>query len=442
MSARQSLSVCLVTYAAAGPLRRFLLAALDYADELVVTLDSRCSKETVAVAVELADSVAVADLDGLAERAQGWTAERARGDWILALDDDEIMAPGFGDRLPELLAGRYSHYHLPVRWVVWGPGGSPQWLRQFPWYPNQATRLFRNVSGTFHHPARLHSVWQVAGDGRSLQNPDVAIYHLNLLEMKRTDRERKVVTQYRPLAADELPTCEEYYLFEDYVETLEFGSVPEALARRVVDGSGAAPRRAPRGSPPPLRLDSSELAAHIAERSEDPPIWSAEYLSHTTPERWFTNRGCTVEVTVRNTSEATWGSSGQTAGRVVLSYRWRDQDGVIVVPQGDVALLPRPCLPGEVVSFEAGVWTPSEAGRYILEWEMLCERVGWFSDRGVAPLSTEVEIEERGPRPAAPHFPAPPPIAREPGTPELQATEALVRRRSGPLLRLRRRWLT
>jgi hypothetical protein len=424
-----------VTHAPAVQLRPFLLGALDYADELVVTLDSRCDDEAIAVASALADSVAVADLDGLAERARGWTAEHASGDWILALDDDEIMAPGFRQRLPELLAGRYSHYHLPVRWVVPEPPASLRWLRQFPWYPNQATRLFRNVSGTFRQPPRLHSVWEVAGDGCSLQDPQTAIYHLNLAQLTRTERERKVRARYRPMAGLDLPTCEEYYLFEDYGETLEFAPVPAAVARQLADGPDYVPHRAPTGSPEPVRVGSAELSTFLAERADDPPIWSAQYLSHTTPERWFTNRGCAVEVSVRNTSESTWGSSGDTVGRVVLSYRWRDPDGRMVVPQGDIALLPRPCAPGEEVTIAAGMWTPPRAGRYILEWEMLSERVGWFSDRGVAPLSTEVEVEERGARPAAPHFPAPPPQARHPASGSA-AREAVVGREPGPLWRL------
>jgi hypothetical protein len=388
----------------------------DYADEIVVTVDSRAREDVVGTARALADSVALADLDGLAENARGWTADRARGDWILALDDDEMMAPGFADRLPDLLSSRWSHFHLPVRWVVPGPGldGEPRWLRQFPWHPNQATRLFRNVSGTFHQPARLHSVWEVAGDGCSLYDEDVAIYHLNLALESREERERKIDARYRPMAVGGRPTCEEYYLYEDYEHTLEYGAVPAEVAGALAGEEPWAPTR--RFPARVAQVSAPELALHRAAREADPPIWSAEYLDHTTPDRLYTNRGCTVEVRVRNTSAATWGSTGEVVGRVVLSYRWRREDGELVVPQGDIALLPRPCAPGEETTLTAGLWTPREAGRYVLEWEMLCERVAWFSDRGVPPLAVNVEVSELGPRPGAPHFPGqerePVPIAR------------------------------
>src|SRR4051812_26025821 len=213
----------------------------DYADEIVVTVDSRSPDDVVDTAQALADSVALAALDGLAENARGWTAERAQGDWILALDDDELMAPGFADRVPDLLSSRWSHFHLPVRWVVHGPDGEPRWLRQFPWHPNQATRLFRNVSGTFHQPAHLHSVWEVAGDGCSLSDEDLAIYHLNLALESREERERKIDARYRPMAVGGRPTCEEYYLYEDYDHTLEYGSVPDQIADALNGDGGGGP---------------------------------------------------------------------------------------------------------------------------------------------------------------------------------------------------------
>jgi hypothetical protein len=399
----QTLSVCVVTNATEARLRSALTAMRDYADEIVVTLDSSTRDDAVDAARALSDSVAIADLDGLAENARGWTAERARGDWILALDDDELMAPGFAARLPELLSSRWSHFHLPVRWVVPGPDGALRWLRQFPWHPNQATRLFRNVSGTFRQPARLHSVWEVAGDGSSLYDDDVAIYHLNLAMYSREEREEKMARRYRPMAAGGLPTCEEYYLFEDYDHTIEYGEVPAEVAAALSDDEQPLP--AQRFPPPVDPAGAVELASYRAAHEPEPPIWSAEYLEHTTPDRWFTNRGCTVELAVRNTSAATWGTSGEVVGRVVLSYRWRRPDGELVIPQGDISLLPHPCAPGEELRLIAGLWTPPEPGRYVLEWDMLCERVSWFSDRGVAPLRVPVEITELGPRPPAPHFP-------------------------------------
>ena len=168
--------------------------------------------------------------------------------------------------------------------------------------------------------------------------------------------------------------------------------------------SRAAERRARPELPEVESITYAELLTHCDERSADPPIWGAEYLAHDTPDQLGANRGSTATVTVRNTSLATWRSLGQVHGRVLLSYRWFTPDGQLVVPQGDISILPQAVPPGATTTVLAGLWTPPEPGAYRLEWDMLCERVAWFSVRGVPPLSHAVEIVDLGPRPRAPHF--------------------------------------
>jgi len=218
----------------------------------------------------------------------------------------------------------------------------------------------------------------------------------------RAGREGKVRRHYRR-AQPGAPSCEEYYLYEEYLETASLQPLPENVLDRPPTGRAldrAAHMRA-RASlrPAPLRASHGDLEAHVAERSDDPPIWSAEYLSHDTPATLGANRGYRRDVRVRNTSAATWRSLGGIVGRVALSYRWFGKDGSIVIPQGDVSLLPRAVVPGGEADVVAGLWTPREPGRYFLDWDMLCERVAWFSVRGVAPLRVAVEIVAAGPRP-------------------------------------------
>jgi hypothetical protein len=397
------LSVCAVVSAPAPRLEAWLQHVRSFADEIVLSVDAASDPATIEVARARADDVALVQLDGIPNPAYGWTAERATGDWILALDDDEVVAGELARALPRLLAERVTHYHLPVRWVVRDHAGRLAWIRRFPWYPNHATRLFRNLRGTFRHPPQLHAVWEVAGEGRALPPELDSIFHLDLALKDRSQREAKR-ERYRRGAMPGVPTCEEYYLYEDY------GTAEELVALEPVEPAveavlaGAAPPLAAPGSAsgPIVTLDD-----YSADRSPEPPIWSAEYLAHETPEEVGTNRGYAVPFRVRNTSAGTWRSVGTVVGRVVISYRWRRPDGSLVIPQGDVTLLPEALRPGETADVVAGLWTPPEPGRYLLAWEALCERVAWFSDRGVPPLVVEVEVVDRGPRPAAPHFPAP-----------------------------------
>lgn len=401
-----SLSVCSVVSAPAPRLEAWLRHVRTFADDIVLSVDAASDPATIDVARAHADDVALVELGGLPNPAYGWTAERARGDWILALDDDEVLAAEFARTLPVLLADRVTHYHLPVRWVVQRADGRLAWIREFPWYPNHATRLFRNLRGTFHHPPQLHAIWEVAGEGRALPPELGAIYHLDLALKDRREREQKR-ERYRRNALPGVPTCEEYYLYEDYVSDEDLVPVEPVEPSIEAVLAGVPPERRPPGDEPGAPPAVVTLDAYTADRSPEPPIWSAAYLDHGTPGELGTNRGYAVPFSVRNTSEGTWRSVGTVVGRVVISYRWRRPDGSLVIPQGDITLLPEALRPGEVADVVAGLWTPKEPGRYVLAWEALCERVAWFSDRRVAPLLHEVEVVDRGPRPAAPHFPAP-----------------------------------
>jgi hypothetical protein len=382
-----------------------------FADEVVLSVDAAAGPEVLEVARRYADDVAVVELDGLPNRAYGWTAERTTGDWILALDDDELLTESLIGRLPGLLEGNVTHYHVPVRWLVHRPPEGLAWIRQFPWYPNHATRLFRNLAGCFRHPPELHGVWQIAGEGRALPaDGDEAIYHLNLALLDRPERERKIAGRYRRLAAGGRPTCEEYYLYEDYGDVELVPVTEEAPLTLLPDRAGRPATRSRPITPAEATVPIASvetLRAHELDRAPEPPIWSAAYLSHDTPTVLGTNRGALATLRVRNTSEATWQSRGDVAGRVVISYRWRAADGSFAVAQGDVTLLPAAVPPGGEAEVVAGLWTPAEPGPYRLEWDMLCERVSWFSDRGVPPLVHEVDVRDLGVRPRASHF-APP----------------------------------
>ena len=405
-----SLSICTVTNASPADLEQWILRAREVADEVVVTVDAAADPRSVELARRLADTVAVAELPAFANPAYAWTAGLARGEWVLMLDDDELLAPGFAKAARSLMADRrYTHYHLPVRWVVARDDGSCGYIRQFPWWPNHATRLFRNAGGLARHAPAPHSAWEVAGEGAALSGDDVSIYHLDLVLRDRAERERKVAATYRrPGAA----TCEEYYLYEDYADDLEIAPVPPGVL-----GPAGLPAQRPRALGSVLRrrkqpvrhVSLGELEAFAAERSDHPAIWSAQYVDHATPGTLGANRGYSVPVTVRNTSLATWSSRGDVDGRVLLSYRWfREGRTEPVIAQGDISFLPHAVAPGHATVISAGLWTPPEPGTYRLEWDMLCERVSWFSARGVEPLAVSVTVVDIGPRPGAPHFaPAP-----------------------------------
>jgi hypothetical protein len=396
-----TLSVVLMTKDSGGHLRWWLDRVRRYADEIVVGVDAASTDDTYELARAGADQVHVLELAGIVEPSKDWLAKQARGDWVLMLDDDEALPADADRQLPALLGDRrYTHYALPVRWVVPAPTGGLAWLAQHPWHSPRWVRLARNIGGLLRVEPLMHAVPEVAGEGCAL-SPDgpMALYHLDLLWRDRPAREAKMA-RYRVAAGTDRPTGEEHYLYEDYASTLAYVAVPPEEHLLVDPGRGRR-GRVPADQPV---VSLADLGAHNLDISDDPPIWSLEWLGHDTPARLLTNRGYVVRLGVRNTSRGTWRSPGTVRGRVALSHRWEAAAWGSEVPLGDVTLLDHALGPGDEAEMVAGLWTPRWPGRYTLVWDMLCERVAWFSARGAPPLRVEVDVVDDGPRPDAPHF--------------------------------------
>jgi O-antigen ligase len=94
-----------------------------------------------------------------------------------------------------------------------------------------------------------------------------------------------------------------------------------------------------------------------------------------------------TDVRVTNTGRMTW-----TADDVFhLAYHWYDTDRR-KLEDGRRTLLPRDVGPGEAITLRAELQAPRSEGRYLLAWDMVQERVTWFSDQGLAPAVVAVTV--------------------------------------------------
>ncbi len=100
-----------------------------------------------------------------------------------------------------------------------------------------------------------------------------------------------------------------------------------------------------------------------------------------------------VPITVKNTSNFTWLSSGPNP--VDLGYHWTDASGKVVVWEGLRTTLPADVAPGASVTLQAQIAFPSVQGTYTLRWDLVREGVTWFSGKGVPTFDQSVVI---GPR--------------------------------------------
>jgi hypothetical protein len=126
----------------------------------------------------------------------------------------------------------------------------------------------------------------------------------------------------------------------------------------------------------------------------------------------------TTGVRVTNTGRLTWG-----ADRLFhLSYHWYDTAGR-KVEDGRRTRLPRDVAPGETVALHAEVQAPAAPGSYVLAWDMVQERVAWFSDRAVPAAEVPAQVAEAPAAaavvPPSAARPAAPPPDWQPGRAEL-----------------------
>jgi hypothetical protein len=96
----------------------------------------------------------------------------------------------------------------------------------------------------------------------------------------------------------------------------------------------------------------------------------------------------TVPVTLRNDGPMVWLANG--ALPVNLSYHWLSEDKKkALVFEGARTVLPHDVQPGETVAVDANLVAPPKPGAYYLQWDLVQERVAWFSYKtGVASEAT------------------------------------------------------
>ncbi|HEX5855864.1 MAG TPA: hypothetical protein VFZ57_09605 [Thermoanaerobaculia bacterium] len=104
------------------------------------------------------------------------------------------------------------------------------------------------------------------------------------------------------------------------------------------------------------------------------------------------------QVIVANLSDQVWPAAAWNAtGRVVnLSYHWLALDGTVLVNDGLRTPLPFDLRPKRRVAFEARVALPEMAGRYLLEFDLVQEGVGWFASHGSPSARVVFEVTAHG----------------------------------------------
>ena len=101
-----------------------------------------------------------------------------------------------------------------------------------------------------------------------------------------------------------------------------------------------------------------------------------------------------IPVRITNPTSEVWSANGDGTGTLAvhLSYHWIDFAGRVVVYDGSRTTLPRDLRPGETVSVDARVASPTTPGRYRLDFSLVQEGVAWFDAAAGGASQVPVEV--------------------------------------------------
>ncbi len=204
------LSAVVGTKNGSGRLPALLEKLNELADEVVVLVDSTTTDATADVARKCGATVHAFVHDPHFIEMRRQMLERCSGDWILNLDDDEMINARWSRSvLDEIMQERsITHCWFSSRNLV--PPGD-RYIRTAPLYPDWGMRMFRNIPSIAALPASLHEAWHIAGE--PLFVADLHRYHWDFVWNDRAAREAKMAA-YR--AADSNNPGDEHALYEDY----------------------------------------------------------------------------------------------------------------------------------------------------------------------------------------------------------------------------------
>jgi len=371
------LSVLCVTDFPAVKVVAMLQQLRPIAGEFVIAVDSRLDAVETAKYGAAADRLIRYEYCGAMERALAWAHGQCRGDWILRLDGDEVAGPTLISAIPELIGhGRVLQYHIPRRWLFPDP---EHWLNELPWSPDYQIRLVRN-DDTLWFAGLTHSGAAQTMPARYLEQP---IYHLNLLMLDRQARERKILERYQPdsegILAPGGGSVNRFYLPERYSRMIP-SPVPEQDAAAIRDVLEASDEPAPRHGNFPLAAQA-EIDRWWNARTPSPDAYRALLEPLERDHRMTVGEGRMIHLRITNLGVETWPWGYDQRPEIRVSYRWRNPDGTLLVPEGLRSPFPCPVGPGDQVIVPVGVMAPEVPGNFILEYDLVHEHVRWFECR-------------------------------------------------------------
>jgi hypothetical protein len=360
------------------------------ADEIVVTAHD---PEWLGLFAPLADQRLLID-PAPKSRHLGWLLAQCQADWILVLDDDEVLSPGLAAEVPRIIEDDdITHALLPRRWAH---PTADTYITTRPWSADLQLQLLRNVPALWRFPGRVHQPLEVGGRGTIAREP---LYHLALLDKsfaQRAEKYRNYESANPGRWTEGIPI--NLHGMPELVPGLRVAAVPapdQAAIERFQAGATA--------TGPTLAASTSRLLAdadhHAESRAEPSDLHeNVEIALVDPPGRLRAGSETSLQVDVVNRATTVLGDA--IAGSPVhLAYHWLEADGSCAEWEGRRSTLWARIAPGTGRRQLISVLAPESPGLYALQPAAVHEGCGWFAESStlhlieVVAADASVEIE-------------------------------------------------
>jgi len=120
-------------------------------------------------------------------------------------------------------------------------------------------------------------------------------------------------------------------------------------------------------------------------------LFKAQITADSVPQSAKAGATINIPVKVKNLSDSTW--PAKTANPVRLAYHWFDKAGNKVVWDSNRSILPKDLPPGQEIPLTVKVEMQKKKGEYVLEIDMVQEKVAWFKNKGSQTLRFDMVVK-------------------------------------------------
>lgn len=151
-----------------------LLASLRGFSDDVVIIDMNSDDNTQKIAKGFGARVFTHKRTGYVEPARNFAITKAKNEWILILDADEVLTSTLSKKLLQIVGSPSAdYYRLPRKNIIFGT-----WIKHSKWWPDYNIRFFKK--GKVSWSEVIHAVPMTQGTGIDLApKEDYAILHYN-----------------------------------------------------------------------------------------------------------------------------------------------------------------------------------------------------------------------------------------------------------------------